>query len=51
MGRIRGLLALEYGKNDFAERFKILPDTHLKIILLDHQNNFVENNEQCCEKF
>jgi len=29
-------------KNDFAERFKILLDTYLKIILLDHQNNFVE---------
>jgi len=37
MGRIRDLLALEYGKNDFAEKFKILLDTHLKIILLDHQ--------------
>jgi len=30
-----------HGKNDFAERTKIL-DTDLKIILLDHQNNFVE---------
>jgi len=29
-------------KNDFAERSKILLDTDLKIILLDHQNNFVE---------
>jgi len=28
-------------KNDFAERSKILLDTDLKIILLDHQNNFV----------
>jgi len=28
-----------HGKNDFTERFKILLD--LKIILLDHQNNFV----------
>jgi len=31
-----------YGKNDFAEGSKILLDTNLKIILLDHQNNFVE---------
>jgi len=30
------------GKNDFAERSKILLDTELKIILLNHQNNFVE---------
>jgi len=30
-----------HGKNDFAEGFKILPNTNLKIILLDHQNNFV----------
>jgi len=29
-------------KNDFAEVSKILLDTDLKIILLDHQNNFVE---------
>jgi len=29
------------GKNDFVEGFKILLDTDLKIILLDHQNNFV----------
>jgi len=29
-------------KNDFAEGSKILLDTDLKIILLDHQNNFVE---------
>jgi len=29
------------GKNDFAEGFKILLDTDLKIILLGHQNNFV----------
>jgi len=28
-------------KNDFAEGFKILLDTDLKIILLDHQNDFV----------
>jgi len=30
-----------YEKNDFAKRSKILLDTDLKIILLDHQNNFV----------
>jgi len=30
-----------HGKNDFAEKFKILLDTDQKIILLDHQNNFV----------
>jgi len=30
-----------YGKNDFAEKSKILLDTDLKIILLNHQNNFV----------
>jgi len=29
-------------KKDFAEGFKILLDIDLKIILLDHQNNFVE---------
>jgi len=28
-------------KNDFAEKSKILPDIDSKIILLDHQNNFV----------
>jgi len=28
-------------KNNFAEEFKILLNTDLKIILLDHQNNFV----------
>jgi len=27
-------------KNDFAEGFKILLNTDLEIILLDHQNNF-----------
>jgi len=27
-------------KNDFAERSKILLDTDLNIILLNHQNNF-----------
>jgi len=30
-----------HGKNDFAEGSKILLDTDLKIILLDHQNNFI----------
>jgi len=30
---------MEHGKSDFAERSKILLDQ--KIILLDHQNNFV----------
>jgi len=30
-----------HGKKDFAEGFKILLDTDLKI-LLNHQNNFVE---------
>jgi len=29
-------------KNDFAEESKILLDTVLKIILSDHQDNFVE---------
>jgi len=29
-------------KNDFAEEFKILLDTDLKIILVGHQKNFVE---------
>jgi len=31
-----------YGKNAFAERSEILLDTDLKIILLDHRNNFVK---------
>jgi len=35
---------LAYGKKDFAEGSNIFPDTDLKIILL-------ENNEQCCKKF
>jgi len=30
-----------YSSNDFAEGSKILLDTDLKIILLDHQNNFI----------
>jgi len=32
-----------HGKNDFAEGSKILLDRDLKIILLDHQNNFFGN--------
>jgi len=35
------LLVQIHIKNDFADGFKILLDTDLKIILLDHQNNFV----------
>jgi len=37
-----------YRKNDFAEGPKILLNTDLKIILLDHQNNFIniKNNKQ-----
>jgi len=35
------LLSL-HEKNDFAERFKMLPDTNLKMILLGYQNNFIE---------
>jgi len=31
-----------HGKSDFAERSKILLTTDWKIILLDHQNNFVK---------
>jgi len=34
-------LRIVHGKNDFAEEFKILLDTDLKIILLNHQNDFV----------
>jgi len=30
-----------HGENDFAEGSKILLDTDLKIILLNHQNNFI----------
>jgi len=42
-----------HGRKDFAERFKILLDTDLKIILLDHQNNFVKilKITKCCKKF
>jgi len=32
-----------HGKNDF-EKFEILLDTNLKIILLDCQNNYVERS-------
>jgi len=40
-------------KNDFAERYKILLDTVLNIILLDHQNNFdgILKIMQCRKKF
>jgi len=31
-----------HGKNDFADKSKILLDINQKIILLDYQNNFVE---------
>jgi len=34
-------LRIVHGKNDFAEGSKILLDTDLKIILLNHQNDFV----------
>jgi len=45
---LEDILSIEevHGKNDFAKGSKILLDTDLKIILLDHQNN-----EQCCKKF
>jgi len=35
------IICLIHGKNDFAERSKILLDTDLKIILWGDQNNFV----------
>jgi len=38
-----------HGKNNFAEESKILLETVLKIILLDHQ--ILKNNELCCKKF
>jgi len=43
MFRINGNLNLEkeHEKNDFAKGSKILLDTDLEIILLDHQKNFV----------
>jgi len=37
----KNIFGLVHGKNGFAEGFKILLDTDLKIILLNHQNNFV----------
>jgi len=37
------IIILIQEKNEFAEGFKILLDTDLKIILLGHQNNFVGN--------
>jgi len=42
----------EYGKNGFVEVSKNL-DTDLKIILLDHQNNYIERLSWwwCCKKF
>jgi len=30
-------------QKNFADRFKILLDTDMKIILLNHQNNFIGN--------
>jgi len=30
-----------HGKNAFADRSEILLNTNLKIILLDHRNNFI----------
>jgi len=39
------------GKNDFAEGKTKILNTDLKIILLDHQNNFGTNIEQCCKTF
>jgi len=50
----RGIVELFlHEKNDFAERSKILLDTDLKIILLDHQNNFVDlkNMSNAAKKF
>jgi len=38
-------------KNDFAEEFKILLNIDLKIILLGHQNNFVETLKIMSKKF
>jgi len=40
--KLRFYRKLLHGKNDFAEGSKILLDTDLKIILLNHQNNFIE---------
>jgi len=44
--RITCIIKITYARkkisnSDFAERFKILLNTDQKIILLDHQNNFV----------
>jgi len=39
-----------HGKNDFAEGSKILLNTDLKIILLDHYWN-LKINEQCYQNF
>jgi len=44
--RITCVIKITYARkkisnSDFAERFKILLNTDRKIILLDHQNNFV----------
>jgi len=41
-GYRKSIFVSVHRKNDFAERSKTLLDTDLKIILLDHQNNFVE---------
>jgi len=38
---VQFLRTFPHGRNNFSEGFKILLDTDLKIILLDHQNNFV----------
>jgi len=45
------IVATLHGKNDFAEESKILLDTNLKIILLEHQNNFVNFKHEQCKKF
>jgi len=39
--RRREFRDISYRKNDFAEGSKILLDIDLKMILLDHQNNFI----------
>jgi len=39
-------LKIIYGKNDFAERSKILLTTALRIILLKYQNNYSLNLNQ-----
>jgi len=45
------MYVMVYGNNNFAERSKILLDTDLKIILLDHQNNFGTSKIMSCKKF